>query len=405
MDNSHRWYSSIYEISKAINAKLEVRQILRVIARETLRHAGYHRLLVGLLDRTGEWLHPHMAGRDGVLRPAGRIGLDGRALGFVIHNREPLVIADLSSDCRFPNSALGAEGVRSCVVLPLESSGEILGALAVGRSTPDAFSESETAMLLEIAEQTATAVRHAQLIDQLREEKQKLAEAKDSLVHSDRLATVGRLAAHVAHEIRNPLATIGGFTHGILKSPTDAARVARNARIILEEVERLEQILANVMNFSRPGEPLLRTRCANETVEAVCAFHENAFAERSVVVHKALDPSCPEQQYDPDQIRQVLLNLIQNALDAMPNGGELTVETQNRGDHVRIVVSDTGEGMSREVIDTLFQPFYTTKVGGTGLGLSVSQKIIRDHGGRIAVVSEPGRGSSFTVSLPVDTDT
>ena len=155
------------------------------------------------------------------------------------------------------------------------------------------------------------------------------------------------------------------------------------------------------MNFSKPGNPILRDRDINESVNAVCAFHENVFAERHVTLHKALDPACPILRFDPDQIRQVLINLVQNALDSMPDGGELTVMTRVQDDHVEIVIADTGHGMATEVLENLFQPFFTTKVGGTGLGLSVSQKVAHTHGGDILVQSKPGAGSSFTIQLPI----
>ena len=155
------------------------------------------------------------------------------------------------------------------------------------------------------------------------------------------------------------------------------------------------------MNFSKPGAPVLHTRNVNDTVDAICAFHENVFAERNVLLHRSLDPDCPAVRFDAGQLRQVLINLIANALDSMPDGGELTVMTRAQGDRVEIVVADTGQGMAQDTFDNLFQPFYTTKVGGTGLGLSVSQKIIHDHGGDISVQSKPGAGSSFTIDLPV----
>jgi hypothetical protein len=292
--------------------------------------------------------------------------------------------------------------VKQFVCAPLIARDVALGAVVADNIfTGRAISSADVEMLQTFATHAGLAISAASAYRRLEEQLNKLEEAQDRLVRSERLATVGRLAAHVAHEIRNPLATIGGFSRSILRSPDNTAKAQRNARIILDEVERLEQILANVMNFSKPGNPVFRERDINESVEAVCAFHENVFAERHVALHKSLDPKCPVLRFDPDQMRQVLINLIQNGLDSMPNGGELTMLTRAQQDHVEIVVADTGQGMAEDILESLFQPFFTTKVGGTGLGLSVSQKIIHDHGGDIAVRSKPGAGSSFTISLPI----
>ncbi|MFW6107101.1 MAG: GAF domain-containing protein [bacterium] len=319
-----------------------------------------------------------------------------------VTDKVPIVVADAAEDGNVPQHLHALLGVDQFVCVPLIARDVALGAIIADNVYSNRpITEDEVEMLETFATHAGLAISSARAYKRLEEQLNELEEAQDRLVRSERLATVGRLAAHVAHEIRNPLATIGGFTRSMARSPGNVAKVRRNARIILEEVERLEQILANVMNFSKPGNPVLRERDVNEIADAVCAFHENVLAERGIALHKSLDPQCPILRIDPDQIRQVLINLIQNALDSMPGGGELTILTRPLEDHVEVVVADTGHGMNGTVMESLFQPFYTTKVGGTGLGLSVSQKIIHDHGGDILVHSQPGKGSSFTVCLPI----
>lgn len=314
--------------------------------------------------------------------------------------QRPLLVAN--ADLGVSPSLRSLFWARQCVCVPLIARDVALGVIIADNAfTEHPIGEREVEMLQTFANHAGLAIAAATAYKRLEEKVAELEETRDRLVRSERLAVVGRLAAHVAHEIRNPLATIGGFSRGILRSPANAPKVERNARIILEEVERLEQILANVMNFSKPGAPVLRDRDLNESVEALCSFNENVFAERHIVVHKRLDPNCPILRFDPEQIRQVLLNLCQNAIDSMPHGGDLTITTRALEDRVEVVLSDTGQGMSESVRESLFQPFFTTKVGGTGLGLSVSQKIIHDHGGEILVSSAPGAGSSFTLSLPI----
>jgi len=319
-----------------------------------------------------------------------------------LRDKQPIAVTDAANDPGVSPHLRSLIGANQFVCVPLIARDVALGAIIADNIfTGWPITDEEIELLQTLATHAGLAISTASAYKRLEEQLYQLEEAQDRLVRTERLATVGRLAAHVAHEIRNPLATIGGFTRSMLRSSDDVRKVPRNARIILEEVERLEQILANVMNFSKPANPVLRDRDINEAVEAVCAFHENVFAERNITLHKSLDPACPILRLDPDQIRQVLINLIQNGIDSMPEGGELTVLTRAQEDRVEVVVADTGQGMSEDVLESLFQPFFTTKVGGTGLGLSVSQKIVHDHGGDIIVRSKPGAGSSFTASLPI----
>jgi len=316
--------------------------------------------------------------------------------------QRPILVTDAYADPGVTPHLRSLLGARQFVCVPLIARDTALGAiLADNVFSNHPLGGHEVQLLQTYANQAGLAISAAAAYKRLEEQLNELEETRDRLVRSERLAVVGRLAAHVAHEIRNPLATIGGFTRAMLRSPDDTPKVERNARIILEEVERLEQILANVMNFTKPGSPVCRERDINESVEAICAFHEHVFAERKITVHKSLDPNCPILRFDPDQMRQVLLNLCQNAIESMPHGGELTVLTRALDDRVEVVIADTGQGMTESVLESMFQPFFTTKPGGTGLGLSVCQKIIHDHGGDILIRSRPGAGSSVTVTLPI----
>jgi len=319
--------------------------------------------------------------------------------------KRPIVVHDAANDPSVTPELRSLLGTDHFVCVPLIARDVSLGAIiADNMFTGRRIEATDVEMLKTFASHAGLAISSASAYKRLEEKLNELEETQDRLVRSERLATVGRLAAHVAHEIRNPLTTIGGFARAMLRNPHDATKVERNTRIIIEEVERLERILADVMNFSKPGKPILRERDINETIQAICAFHENEFANNNITLRVSLDPDCPKLRFDPEQIRQVLINLFKNAIEAMPEGGELTVMTRALEDRVEVAVADTGHGMSDNILDNLFQPFFTTKLGGTGLGLSVSQKIIHDHGGDIMVRSRPGAGSSFTFWLPIPAD-
>jgi signal transduction histidine kinase len=228
-----------------------------------------------------------------------------------------------------------------------------------------------------------------------------LAEAEDKLVRSERLGAIGRMATHVAHEIRNPLVTIGGFANTLLEHPdSPKEEILRYLKIIASEVRRLEDILARVMDFTRPPKPLLREGALEPVIrETIEPLRQRAEKQR-VEIRLDLPPEEARLQIDADQMKQVFLNLFQNALDAMRDGGRLTVQVAQEPDAEKIIIANTGEPIRPEDLPKLFEPFFTTKPGGTGLGLSVSQRIIQDHGGAIRVVSSLERGTEFIITLP-----
>jgi PAS domain S-box-containing protein len=226
-------------------------------------------------------------------------------------------------------------------------------------------------------------------------------EMEDRMLQTERLAAVGNTVTHITHEIKNPLLIIGGFARQLLKLPGWDEKNRRRLTIMAEEVTNLEKMVAEMRDFvRRPPAAKQRGRLETTLAEALELF-QDTFRESKVKIHRVEEGPVPELVFDPKLLHQVLLNLFNNALEAMPRGGELTVTTRVRGEYAEIVVADTGEGMTPEVAANIFQPYFTTKAKGTGLGLAISQSIIQEHGGEIEVESAPGQGSTFTIRLPL----
>ncbi len=224
---------------------------------------------------------------------------------------------------------------------------------------------------------------------------------------AERMASVGRMASHLAHEIRNPLTAIGGFASSIARRHQEDPRTHRNATIIYDEVCRLERTLVNVLDYTRPLRPEKRDVCVNDVVRETVQQFEAQLQDSGVEVHLSLPEDVPSIKADPQMIKQVVINLVKNALDALDGagGGVLSILTGPDGDDgARIVVEDSGQGMTPDVMENLFSPFFTTKIGGIGLGLSVSSRIVEQHGGTIEVQSRPGAGAGFTVRLAAGED-
>ncbi len=247
--------------------------------------------------------------------------------------------------------------------------------------------------------QSETDLRHER--DKVKASMEQLVQTQERLVISERFAAIGEAAAHLTHEIKNPLMLIGGFAAQVLRTLEENDPRREKLRIIATEAKRLENLLLDVRDFTRPAQPRLLSANVNTTVHDVLNLVQDKLNEQDVHLDLKLAPDAPMCRFDPDQIKQVLLNLVKNALEAMPHGGNLSIATRTRDQRLEIIITDTGQGIPRDKMKKLFHPFFTTKKKGTGLGLAVSYKIIQDHGGLITAQSKEGHGTSFTITLPL----
>jgi two-component system sensor kinase FixL len=227
-------------------------------------------------------------------------------------------------------------------------------------------------------------------------------EMEDRVLHTERLAAVGNTMTHIAHEINGPLGVIGGFARQLLTLPGLEEKSLHKLNIIAEEVGQLEAMVAEMREFVRRPPAQKRPGQLADALTNALELFQDTFAEHRVTVHRVEETPLPPVTFDPQQVHQVLLNLFKNALEAMPQGGEITIASRVKGAFAEISISDTGEGMSPDVAANIFQPYFTTKAKGTGLGLAICQGIITEHGGAISVNSAPGQGTTFTIQLPVN---
>jgi len=245
----------------------------------------------------------------------------------------------------------------------------------------------------------AREIAHIIEMKQTDEDKGKL---QEQLRHADRLATIGQLSAGVAHELNEPIGSILGFAQLIQKDP----ELSEQTKVDIEKIMRASlhgrEVIKKLMLFARQM-PAQKTQVnLNQVVEDGLYFLESRCSKEGIKVFRELSPSLPDVMADPSQMMQVLVNTVVNAIQAMPNGGKLTIKTLSSDKHVFLVVEDTGVGMEKNVIRQIFQPFFTTKdVGmGTGLGLSVVYGIVASHGGSIDVDSRVGQGTQIKIKLP-----
>jgi two-component system NtrC family sensor kinase len=236
--------------------------------------------------------------------------------------------------------------------------------------------------------------------DQLSKHEDELARKNRELIQTRKLAAIGTLAAGVAHELNNPLSNIYLSAQMLARSTgSDASPQAREAvGDILSQSARVKRIVADLLEFARGREPRMETVNLPELINSVWR-KLTVDVSHTKFTFEGGEPAT-EITADPDQMEQVFINLFTNAVEAMPNGGDLCVRINTTGDAVLIAVSDTGKGMIKESLDKVFEPFFTTKDKGTGLGLAIVFNIIRKHYGEIVAASEEGRGTTFTITLP-----
>jgi two-component system NtrC family sensor kinase len=235
------------------------------------------------------------------------------------------------------------------------------------------------------------------------ERTKKLQEMQDSLVHSEKMASLGKMAAGVAHEINNPLTSILINTHLMLEKTEKNDTFYDNLSLIADETSRCSEIVKGLLEFSRQNPPQKDFADINELMNSTLNILENQMTFQNINIVREMDKNLPQIEIDANKIKQVFWNLAINAAEAMPEGGTLTIITRYSNDKkfLEIKIIDTGIGIPREKIRKLFDPFFTTKDKGTGLGLAVTYGIIEQHQGKIEVKSEESQGSTFTISLPI----
>lgn len=308
-------------------------------------------------------------------------------------------------------SILGVD--RFALVPVLSRSGPVGVLLADNAITGRPIEPADLDMLRLFANHAGTAIEKARLYTKVLEEKNALEAAHDELrrnqqtiINLQRLSDLGEMAARVAHEIRNPLVTIGGFARRLLSTTTSQDPRHRSLEIIVSEVGRLERILIEVLDYARPmrltPRPTKLNDIVHETVETLAPEAEGLEVELKL----DLDESIHEIHADAALVKIALLNILRNALQAIPKEnirrGRVVVRTRNLGSTAQVVVEDNGEGVPPELNELIFEPFFSTKPSGSGLGLAIASQVLKEHGGRIRCESHAERGTAFCLELPMN---
>jgi two-component system NtrC family sensor kinase len=400
----------IHTVASALNRSLDVDEVLRT-ALSALTHVTGHEISsLHLLSPDGRVLQ--LRGDRGLserLRAVNRMLPVGKGLiGRVVRDGRPVVLDEvIESPDLLPEArdAVTGDGIHSFVSVPIRAHERILGAMSLGRQVPQPFTPDEVRLLEATADQLGIALDNARLYSETRHQLEELRCTQAQLIHAEKLAAVGELAAGVAHEINGPLTTILGEVQLLGMCPV-SDQVRDRLRVIGEEGARAARLVQNLLLFARQYPPQRSLCVLRDQVTRVLDLKAYQFQIDGIRVVTEFE-MCPPVWADEHQIQQVLLNLVQNAHQAMKAAhgkGVLTVRVRQVPGAVRVEVLDDGPGIPPESLPRVFDPFFTTKPPGegSGLGLSVSYGIVAEHGGRLLAENRPEGGAAFVFELPLD---
>jgi signal transduction histidine kinase len=317
----------------------------------------------------------------------------------------PLLIQDAQSDIRLDSDLMKSLGIKCIMTVPLWSSNTMTGLLsAVNKKDGTSFDKHDLRLFTVFSNLAGAALQNASLYTDLSGKMNELRTAQKQLVHSTKMAAIGELAANIAHEVNNPLTSVLGYTTHLMKTLDLPESSKKILRMMEQETLRVRKIIRNLLAFSRQKNSWMRPTDILPPLRETVAFVQGAAQSSQVKIHEEYNGSPVIINMDPNEMKQVFINIINNALQAMPQGGDLRIHLHPAGEHEAVIeFADTGVGISPENLQKVFEPFFSTKEDrdGTGLGLSISYRIVQHHGGRIDVESEPGKGTIFRIVLPL----
>jgi len=357
-------------------------------------------------DGSGSYHLEASAGLDLALSDRVLLHREGPLVKLLQLRREPVVKEELewvpvgpeTSQTVQTMSKLGAE-----ISLPIISKDKLIGILNLGhKDDRTIYSNEDLELLTMLTNQAAIAIENARLYENLKQ-------SQDTLRRADRLSSLGLLTAGLAHEIRNPLVAIRTFTQLLPERYDDAEFREGFQGLALKEVDRICGLINDLLSFARPSKPNVAPENINDVVDNIARILETQAKEKNVAIQRDFGEILPKVWIDREQMKQVFMNLILNAIQAMHEGGSISIATRSvsrhgaepSGEFVQIEVRDTGIGISEADLQHIFDPFFTSKDEGSGLGLAVSHQIVQEHGGFVTVESTVGKGTAFFVHVPV----
>jgi putative nucleotidyltransferase with HDIG domain len=410
LEQSNRRLQTVTDLHARLGTSFDCADVLAGIADSIHKNAGVKAAIAYCLDDKGRTLTGACKSGESAPKPFFVSALKGAEndVAGLGQDRDALrfLVSELSSRL---DAETGPSSVASgrLLFMPVKVGAGQRAGLLVEASNGRALDEAEFRFLADAA---GLVLERSLLEDRLRHESEKLLDSNrrsktfyEELVNARKLAAIGRMAAGAAHEINNPLAIVSGRVQLLLKMESDDAK-KRHLDMIRSQCDRMSRIISDILTFARPEKPVIKSSSVADIVDAAVAQVESAAAARSIRVTRKFPERVPQVAADAAKMEQAFRNILANAVDASAAGQEITVsaEPDEKGKFLLVSFADNGVGMDEETLGRIFEPFFTTKEGrGTGLGLSICHSIVQTHGGKIRVKSAPGKGTVFTIVIPI----
>jgi signal transduction histidine kinase len=323
-------------------------------------------------------------------------------LALTVLDKQPYNITDAGSSPIVPKDLYETLGVDSFATVPLVAKDRVIGVILVDNLfNQRPITDGDIRFFTLFAYQAALAIENAVIHTNLETMNRDMRSLHEQLVQSEKMAALGAMLAEITHEIRNPLVSLGGFTRRLakkLQSPEDKKYID----IILSEVSRLEGVIHDNLSYIKEAAPQPTEADINAVLRDILMLYEDELAQRQIRIESDLSPVLTCLIADTRQMKQAVINIMKNAMEAMENGGTLSVKTYPLPDahEAAIEIGDTGPGITDKVMHNIFNPYYTTKHRGTGLGLPITNRIIKAHKGTIEIRNKDSGGAVFTIKLP-----
>ena len=398
--------NTLYKITQRITETFDIDVLLLQVVTLLQEYFTFYHVHIYLIDQvSGELIMRQGSGETGAhLKELGhRLKAGTGIVGYVAHTGQPFMTNNVNEVPFFVRNPLLPDTSGELAV-PLKVGDRIFGVIDLQNKSPQIFYENEINMMTVIANQVAVAIERFGIHSDLQAALVHEQTTRVQLVQSEKLAALGRIVASVAHELNNPLQAIQNALYLIKMSDSLDPQSREDLQVALNEASRMADLISRLRETYRPtvGEEF-RYDSLNSVIEEVQKLISTHLRHHNILYKFEPEPNLPLIPIIRDQIKQVILNICLNAVEAMENGGTLTLQTNLEADkdRVRLTISDTGPGIPPSILPYIFDPFVTTKTRGTGLGLAITYDIIRSHKGQVDVDSKVGEGSTFTIFLPL----
>ena len=389
------------DIIRAMHSSTSLQEVLQVVVTKSANVLGAKGALLRILNKETDQFDVRAAWGLGELYLSKGPVTTEKVLSDPSELHQVKIITDIWQAPRveYPQEAWN-EGIRMMIDVPLAVTEQMIGLLRVYLTKRREFSDDELDFIVTVAEQCACIIERVKLMENQQARFNHLA------TRMDKMSSLGRMAAGIAHEINNPLAGILLYSSNMSKKVPPGGRLEEGLNIIVKETQRCKTIIQGLLEFARDREPQIILANINDIMGTALGIVDNEFRLRHVDLELELAEDMEKTFLDENQIEQVFINLLLNALHAVEENGRVTVQSavESEQNKIRVQIADNGCGIAGDDIKKIFEPFYSTKTKGTGLGLAVSYGIVKNHQGDIHVFSVPGKITRFTIEFPIRTE-